>query len=306
MSFFSLIGVCFTKCINAQCSYCSQSYFRWNVTKNRNLYMCNNCSCTKCQLNKKVVNGLCNDCICSKCKTEETYSNLKFCLNCLCLKCEQSVKSGNSEYCLKCVCAKCKIYQVYGNSSLCINCSCQSCKKHVKFDKTFFCRSCLCDQCNKNNKISGLIYCKDCKCDRCDKNYWTYKHIKSCKNCLCIKCKKQISMNYVNKCQNCLPPPYENIIGNWVFTKDYTINQKTFGWFICPFKHEWKSAHTHKTYGQICNKCDNDEYIKASYMWINDSSERMKRNRDVDDKPHLTDLCQACKLGRCILNRNNY
>ena len=40
-------------------------------------------------------------------------------------------------------------------------------------------------------------------------------------------------------------------------------------------------------------------------MWINTNNNK-KAVENNDDKPHLSDLCEACQLGKCKQNRTVY
>ena len=98
-------------------------------------------------------------------------------------------------------------------------------------------------------------------------------------------------------------PPYDDMEGEWVLTEDFAGN-KSFGLFRCaPCESSWMSAHAtmkpdaQTAYKQACKYCDT--WTAPLYMWQNADSDSRWRSQDEDDKPHMSHLCEACKLGEC-------
>ena len=127
----------------------------------------------------------------------------------------------------------------------------------------------------------------------------------SCLKCLCLRCKKNVQQNHSEMCFQCnnnfLPEnieiPYENCEGEWVDSRLFEKGFKSFGFFLCLncFKW-WLSAHSLNGYGQACISCN--VYHNPKYMWINYNQK--SGTKKESDKPHRKDLCEACRLGKCI------
>jgi hypothetical protein len=108
-----------------------------------------------------------------------------------------------------------------------------------------------------------------------------------------------VQQDNIDLCEICLPPPYEDIEGQWVQRKDCT-KQKSFGYYECKICHGiWKSAHAQKNYRQACKPCNS--YYFPFYMWENENLPGQRNKIIDDDKPHMKDLCEACKKGKCII-----
>ena len=92
-----------------------------------------------------------------------------------------------------------------------------------------------------------------------------------------------------------LPKPFDGK-GHWVYREDF-MRYKTFGYFECPCKKWWLSAHSFKIYKQGCQSCERETYPK--YLWFNDEKTENELNSRTSS-PHDKARCEACKLGDCI------
>lgn len=93
-------------------------------------------------------------------------------------------------------------------------------------------------------------------------------------------------------------PPFPGAMGSWVLREDFTGN-KSFGFFTCPpCQKDWLSAHSFPDYHQQCKAC---KYrARPTFLWENDENDIDRDRKEEDaEKPHLSHLCQACKLGVC-------
>ncbi len=146
---------------------------------------------------------------------------------------------------------------------------------------------------------AGLNYCSECKCQKCEETHWEIENTYACSNCVCSKCKARVQQEKIDLCEYCLPKPFEGIDGYWVYRSDCN-KQKSFGYYECSKCYgKWTSAHAQKDYKQACKSCN--FYSLPLYMWENEYPfGHIKINRD-DDKPHLSQLCEACHKGVCIV-----
>ena len=106
--------------------------------------------------------------------------------------------------------------------------------------------------------------------------------------------------------QHYIPPPDPPIesSGHWALREEF-FGHKSFGYFVCSIcaGSNWISAHAFKNFKQGCKRCN--IYCLPVYMWVNEES-RDKFDDDDEDskkKPHKTELCEACRLGKC---KNQY
>jgi len=83
--------------------------------------------------------------------------------------------------------------------------------------------------------------------------------------------------------------------GNWV-ERHLFEGEKSFGYFKCPCKKWWISAHSFPIYRQGCKKCET--YSLPKYLWEN-KSYTIKKDVDEEESPHDVLRCEACKLGKC-------
>ena len=91
-------------------------------------------------------------------------------------------------------------------------------------------------------------------------------------------------------------PPFEGAEGFWVKRADFE-GRKSFGIYYCECSASWLSAHAHSAYRQECKTCRS--HVHPSYMWINSRESSRSESAHDGDKPHMRDLCEACKLGVC-------
>jgi hypothetical protein len=91
-------------------------------------------------------------------------------------------------------------------------------------------------------------------------------------------------------------PPF-GLAGVWVRRAEFQ-GTKSFGFFICYLcKHSWLSAYADKRYRQGCKKCNFMRHPKL--MWLNHSTDRNRKGRKKEKKPHLVHLCEAGRLHHC-------
>lgn len=59
------------------------------------------------------------------------------------------------------------------------------------------------------------------------------------------------------------------------------------------------SAHSRKKFKQGCKNCN--RYFYATHFWKN-FHKKPEEKKAINDnkKPHMSDLCEACKKGVCI------
>jgi Zinc-binding domain len=92
--------------------------------------------------------------------------------------------------------------------------------------------------------------------------------------------------------------------GKWVSRKQFQW-EKSFGYFQCwQCSHVWTSAHAFKKYKQACKRCGGRNYVLPRFMWENQNSSEDDEPRRADpDKPHVWELCEACKRGVCKMRK---
>lgn len=60
------------------------------------------------------------------------------------------------------------------------------------------------------------------------------------------------------------------------------------------------SSRSKKQFKQACKNCDS--YYFPAFLWENDEKKKKendKKELNDNQKPHMSHLCQACKLGKC-------
>ena len=91
-------------------------------------------------------------------------------------------------------------------------------------------------------------------------------------------------------------PPFEDAVGEWVKTIKFK-GKKSFGYFRCKCS-SWLSAHAQPAYRQKCKECSRNKY--PLFMWVNlQSYEGRSERLNDNNKPHMSELCEACKMGVC-------
>ena len=64
----------------------------------------------------------------------------------------------------------------------------------------------------------------------------------------------------------------------------------------------WVSAHSFAKYRQQCKNCNTNCYPVC--MWKNNKPDNNKCNR-IATSPHMCNLCEACKLGKCVQQKQS-
>mmetsp|Transcript_6742 Transcript_6742/g.11887 ORF Transcript_6742/g.11887 Transcript_6742/m.11887 type:complete len:201 (+) Transcript_6742:146-748(+) len=129
-------------------------------------------------------------------------------------------------------------------------------------------------------------------CSMCDRDFKSEEALKRHRAALHSKKKKKT----VPK----MPPSLEGFEGHWVAPKDFH-GHKSFGFFKCnncPKSPSWYSAHAFSKFKQKCKVC----YIWNApiFLWQNSGSvARVKVPNGKLNRPHISELCEACKANAC-------
>ena len=85
--------------------------------------------------------------------------------------------------------------------------------------------------------------------------------------------------------------------GDWALASEIDADAKSFGYYVCPCKNSWLSAHAFSRSGQQCRKCASVKWLRPYLMWRNDRGAKRGEAQDKMSKPHLRHLCERCCKG---------
>jgi hypothetical protein len=93
--------------------------------------------------------------------------------------------------------------------------------------------------------------------------------------------------------------PFPGAEGKWVVREQFpSADRKSFGYYVCPCRKKWTSAHAQVEFKQSCKRCETWSF--PNFMWVNSNTTRRSDKDDLNrTKPHDHQRCEACATGRC-------